>query len=60
MAAGMSDYTTKPIDRHALALVLKKAVTGGAEKPPANCEYPSMKHPCRQTSQKGWDALRRV
>ncbi len=32
LAAGMSDYTTKPIDKHALALVLKKAVTGVAEK----------------------------
>ncbi len=35
LAAGMNDYTTKPIDRHALALVLKKAIAGGAEK--ASC-----------------------
>ena len=27
LAAGMSDYTTKPIDKHALALVLKKAIS---------------------------------
>jgi signal transduction histidine kinase/CheY-like chemotaxis protein len=32
LAAGMNDYTTKPIDRHALGAALKKALTPEAQK----------------------------